>query len=76
MIGEEWQFWVMGAMLPPGEPGCWYVGDWDQRRTISVTFENDTGEEDLAIGKFASWACISPIPPAHMLILRSSSGPI
>lgn len=69
MIGEDWQFWVMGEMLPPGEPGCWYVGDWDQRRTISVTFESDTEDEDLAIGKLASWAYISPFPLAHIPVM-------
>lgn len=69
MIGEEWQFWVMGGMLEPDGPGCWHVGDWDQRRTISVTFENDTGDEDLAIGKFDSWACVSPISLAHIPVM-------
>ncbi|KAI3391221.1 hypothetical protein diail_7752 [Diaporthe ilicicola] len=49
MIGEEWQLWVIGGIIPPGGPGCWQVVDWDQRRTISVTFENDPGDEDLAI---------------------------
>ncbi|KAG8156761.1 hypothetical protein KVR01_013366 [Diaporthe batatas] len=51
MIEDEWRFWVMGGMLEPNglEPGCWQVVDWDQRRTISVTFECDVEDEDLAI---------------------------
>lgn len=79
MIGGEWQFWVMGGMLPPGGsgPGCWHVGDWDQRRTISVTFENGPGDEDLAIGTLASWVCTSSaistcIHSDHHLVLATS----
>lgn len=55
MAREDWRFWVMGGMLGPGpgEPACWQLVDWDQRRTISVTFEGDIDDEDLAIGTFA-----------------------
>jgi hypothetical protein len=37
--------------------------------TIPVTFENDTGDEDLAIGTFVSWVFISSIPLAHTPVI-------
>jgi hypothetical protein len=59
----------MEGSLPLGEPGCWHVGDFDQRRTISVIFENDEGDEDLALDVFASWVGTSPIPLAHIPVI-------
>lgn len=62
MIGEAWWFWAMGGLPTPGGSGCWHVGDWDQRRMISVTFDSDAEDEDLAIGTLIPHVCNSPTP--------------
>lgn len=34
----------------PGGPSTWYILDWDQRRIIAVTMDEEQESEDVAIG--------------------------
>ncbi|PTB35798.1 hypothetical protein M441DRAFT_62531 [Trichoderma asperellum CBS 433.97] len=39
-----------GGGIFPGGPSDWYVLDWDQRRTIAVTMDEEQESPDVAIG--------------------------
>lgn len=50
MIDEEWRFWAPGGAITPGGPSTWHILDWDQRRMIAVTMDEEQDSEDVAIG--------------------------
>lgn len=50
MIDEEWRYFAPGGALMPGGPSTWYILDWDQRRIIAVTMDEEQESEDVAIG--------------------------
>ncbi|KXX77216.1 Serine/threonine-protein kinase Nek4 [Madurella mycetomatis] len=50
MIDEEWRYFAPGGALMPGGPSTWYILDWDQRRIIAVTTDEEQESEDIAIG--------------------------
>ncbi|KAL6898574.1 hypothetical protein GGI43DRAFT_80736 [Trichoderma evansii] len=50
MIEEEWRYFAPGGGIFPGGPSDWYVLDWDQRRTITVTMDEEQESSDIAIG--------------------------
>ncbi|KAH8908970.1 hypothetical protein BR93DRAFT_950549 [Coniochaeta sp. PMI_546] len=50
MINEEWKYFAPGGALMPGGPSTWYILDWDQRRIIAVTMDEEQESEDVAIG--------------------------
>lgn len=56
MIDDAWRYWAPGGQTTPGGPHRWHVGDWDQRRTISVVVDGEQGDEATAIGMFV--ACL------------------
>ena len=49
MIGDEWRYFATGGVIFPGGPSTWHVLDWDQRRIIAVTMDEEQESEDLAI---------------------------
>ncbi|KAJ8128618.1 hypothetical protein O1611_g5016 [Lasiodiplodia mahajangana] len=49
MIDEEWRYFAPGGALMPGGPSTWYILDWDQRRIIAVTMDEEQESEDVAI---------------------------
>ena len=49
MIDEEWRYFAPGGALLPGGPSTWYIPDWDQRRIIAVTMDEEQESEDVAI---------------------------
>lgn len=51
MIEEKWRYWGPSGDIRPNGPSSWHIGDWDQRRTISVITDWEQDNEDLAIGK-------------------------
>jgi serine/threonine protein kinase len=50
MIDEKWRYWPSGGGVFPGGPSDWYLVDWDQRRTIVVTMDEQQESPDAAIG--------------------------
>lgn len=49
MIGESWRYFAPGGAITPGGPSSWFIMDWDQRRTISVTMDDEQESEDDAV---------------------------
>lgn len=49
MIDEKWRYFAPGGALTPGGPSTWYILDWDQRRIIAVTMDEEQESEDVAI---------------------------
>lgn len=50
MINEQWRYFAPGGALMPGGPSTWYILDWDQRRVIAVTMDEEQESEDVAVG--------------------------
>ncbi|GFP60166.1 hypothetical protein TASIC1_0016005400 [Trichoderma asperellum] len=50
MIDKEWRYFAPGGGIFPGGPSDWYILDWDQRRTITVTMDEEQESPDVAIG--------------------------
>lgn len=50
MIEEEWRYYAPEGAIFPGGPSDWYILDWDQRRTIAVTMDEEQRSPDVAIG--------------------------
>ncbi|GAB7341116.1 hypothetical protein MBLNU457_7424t1 [Dothideomycetes sp. NU457] len=49
MIDEENRFWTPTGCIFPGGPSSWCVLDWEQRRTIWVTMDEEQDEDVAAI---------------------------
>ncbi|KAK2589599.1 hypothetical protein QQS21_012722 [Conoideocrella luteorostrata] len=49
MIEEEWRYFAPGGAITPGGPSTWFILDWDQRRTIGVTMDEEQESEDVAV---------------------------
>ncbi|OAQ71438.1 protein kinase-like protein [Pochonia chlamydosporia 170] len=49
MIDENWRYFAPEGDITPGGPSSWYILDWDQRRTIAVTMDEEQESEDAAI---------------------------
>ncbi|KAM5356871.1 hypothetical protein ACJ41O_003517 [Fusarium nematophilum] len=49
MIQDKWRYFAPGGAIFPRGPSTWYILDWDQRRTITVTMDEYQEEEDQAI---------------------------
>lgn len=50
MIEEEWRYFAPAGAITPGGPSEWFILDWDQRRIISVTMDEEQESEDAAVG--------------------------
>ncbi|CAJ0547464.1 Ff.00g042180.m01.CDS01 [Fusarium sp. VM40] len=49
MLKPEDRFFALEGSIYPGGPSTWYVMDWDQRRLISVTMDEELESADPAI---------------------------
>ncbi|EXV01836.1 protein kinase-like domain protein [Metarhizium robertsii] len=49
MIEEEWRYFAPGGAITPGGPSTWFILDWDQRRIIAVTMDEEQDSEDAAL---------------------------
>ncbi|KAI2470697.1 hypothetical protein F4781DRAFT_389488 [Annulohypoxylon bovei var. microspora] len=49
MIKDEWRWFAPGGAISPGGPSTWYILDWDQRRIIAVTMDEEQDSEDVAV---------------------------
>ncbi|KAI1461297.1 hypothetical protein F4805DRAFT_413543 [Annulohypoxylon moriforme] len=52
MIDEDYKYHCLGGALCPNGPSTWYVTDWDQRRTVSVTMDGEVEDDNIAIEHF------------------------
>ncbi|KAF2972955.1 hypothetical protein GQX73_g621 [Xylaria multiplex] len=49
MIDDESRYFSPGGSLTPGGPSKWNILDWDQRRIIAVTMDEEQYSEDVAV---------------------------
>ncbi|SCV47181.1 uncharacterized protein FFB14_09669 [Fusarium fujikuroi] len=49
MLKPEERFFAPSGNIYPGGPSTWHIMDWDQRRLISVTMDEELESEDPAI---------------------------
>lgn len=50
MIDDEWRYFAPSGAITPDGPSQWHILDWDQRRIISVTMDEQQESEDAAVG--------------------------
>jgi len=50
MIEENYRYWAPDGLVTPGGPSTWRICDWDQRRIVAVTMDEEQEEETTAIG--------------------------
>lgn len=48
MASPKWGYWDAGGFITPGGPSVWHALDWDQRRVVAVTMDEEQDSEDLA----------------------------
>ncbi|KAL7921387.1 hypothetical protein ACQKWADRAFT_295635 [Trichoderma austrokoningii] len=72
MIEEDWRYFAPGGGIFPGGPSQWYVLDWDQRRIISVTMDEEQESEDVAVGHLKKY--IDTLGPDVQAISLSPEG--
>ncbi|KAL7898868.1 hypothetical protein HDV63DRAFT_176339 [Trichoderma sp. SZMC 28014] len=49
MIDDEWQYFVPSGAITPGGPSEWHILDWDQRRIIAVTMDEEQDSDEAAV---------------------------
>ncbi|KAL6699108.1 hypothetical protein J3F84DRAFT_242949 [Trichoderma pleuroticola] len=50
MIDERWRYFAPGGAITPRGPSTWFILDWDQRRIITVTMDEEQESGGLAVG--------------------------
>ncbi|KAH9896183.1 hypothetical protein F4778DRAFT_257722 [Xylariomycetidae sp. FL2044] len=52
MVDQTWKYRYFSPTgdIIPGGPSTWHILDWDQRRIIAVTMDEEQESEDIAIG--------------------------
>lgn len=72
MLKPEDRFFAFEGSIYPGGPSTWYVTDWDQRRLISVTMDEELESEDPAIEQLSKH--VDNLEPDVFEIRVSSQG--
>ncbi|KAF9872932.1 protein kinase-like domain protein [Colletotrichum karsti] len=72
MIDPEFRYFAPGGFIQPGGPSTWHILDWDQRRVIAVTMDEEQDSEDLAIEHLEKH--IDTLPPDVYAIHVSHDG--
>lgn len=49
MIDPDDRLFASSGAIYPGGPSIWYIVDWDQRRFVSVTMDEELESEDPAL---------------------------
>lgn len=53
MLKDEDRFFAYSGNIYPGGPSTWHVTNWDQRRLVSVTMDEELDSEDRALDHLA-----------------------
>ncbi|KAI0967061.1 hypothetical protein F4678DRAFT_258311 [Xylaria arbuscula] len=74
MIEDEWRYFAPGGAITPGGPSTWHILDWDQRRLIAVTMDEEQDSEDVAVEHLKKH--INTLTPGVFAIHLSQDGTI
>ncbi|RSL41422.1 hypothetical protein CEP53_012764 [Fusarium sp. AF-6] len=74
MIDEDSKYFSLSGDVRIGGPSTWHITDWDQRRVISVTMDEEQEDESIAIRYLRRHS--SKISPRVYRIHVSSDGEI
>ncbi|KAL7918878.1 hypothetical protein ACQKWADRAFT_302785 [Trichoderma austrokoningii] len=72
MIDRDDRFFAPSGAIYPGGPSTWHIIDWDQRRLVSVTMDEELESEDPACEYLAKY--IDDLAPDVYAIHVSSNG--
>jgi hypothetical protein len=72
MLKPEDRFFAFEGSIYPGGPSTWYITDWDQRRLISVTMDEELESADPAIEQLSKH--VDDLEPGIFEIRVSSQG--
>ncbi|QPC70085.1 hypothetical protein HYE68_000837 [Fusarium pseudograminearum] len=72
MLKPEERFFALEGSIYPGGPSTWYIMDWDQRRLVSVTMDEELESEDPAVEHLSKH--IDDLEPDVFEIRVSSQG--
>jgi hypothetical protein len=74
MIDDDFKYIALSGSITPGGPSTWHVTDWDQRRLVSVTMDEEQDDESLAIEHFSRYS--DQLSPGIYRIRVSHTGEI
>ncbi|EEU39923.1 uncharacterized protein NECHADRAFT_39507 [Fusarium vanettenii 77-13-4] len=74
MIDEDSKYFSLSGDVRIGGPSTWHITDWDQRRVISVTMDDEQDDESIAIQHLRRHS--SKLPPSVYRIHVSNTGEI
>lgn len=74
MIDEDSKYFSLSGDVRIGGPSTWHITDWDQRRVISVTMDDEQDDESIAIQHLRRHS--SHIPTSVYRIHVSNTGEI
>lgn len=72
MIKPEERFFALEGSIYPDGPSTWYIMDWDQRRLVSVTMDEELESADPAVEHLSKY--IDDLEPDVFEIRVSSQG--
>ncbi|KFG83002.1 hypothetical protein MANI_029557 [Metarhizium anisopliae] len=72
MMNSEDRFFAPSGAIYPGGPSTWHIIDWDQRRLVSVTMDEELDSEDAASEQLVKH--IDSLPPDVYAIHVSPDG--
>ncbi|KAF0638699.1 hypothetical protein FPSE5266_20242 [Fusarium pseudograminearum] len=72
MLKPEERFFALEGSIYPGGPSTWYIMDWDQRRLISVTMDEELESADPAVEQLSKH--VDNLEPDVFEIRVSSQG--
>lgn len=61
MIDQDSRYFSLSGDVRIGGPSTWHVTDWDQRRVISVTMDEEQDDESIAIQHLRRHICQLPL---------------
>ncbi|KAI0197293.1 kinase-like domain-containing protein [Xylaria flabelliformis] len=74
MIDDDSKYFSLSGDIRVGGPSTWHITDWDQRRVVSVTMDEEQDDESIAIEHFSRYS--SQLSPNVYRIHVSDTGEI